>query len=90
MIFTGLSYTMIPLIYKYILKLVFEFTGTMLRNERIKKMGSFDLIMRLGLITIAIICFVLGQQYILYGVILAIATLLGHIIISCMSRLEFI
>ena len=82
LIFTGLSYTLIPVIYKYILKLVFQFTGTIMRNERISKMGYFDLIMIISFIAIAFVCFILGEQYILYGVILAIVTLLGHLIIS--------
>ena len=82
LIFTGLSYSIIPLIYKYILKLVFEFTGTIIRNEQMKKMGYFDLVMRILLITITILFFMFGGQYILYGVLIAIATLLGYIIIS--------
>ena len=86
-IFTGLSYTLIPSIYKYILKLVFEFTGTIVRNEKIKKMGYFDITMRFTIIAVSIICFLMGEQYILYGVILAIVALLGHVIISSRKSL---
>ena len=73
---------MIPLVYKYILKLVFEFSGTIIRNEQLKKMGMFDLVMRSLLIGVVIVFFMLGEQYILYGVVIAIATLLGYIIVS--------
>ena len=57
LIFTGLSYTMIPLVYKYILKLVFEFSGTIIRNEQLKKMGMFDVVMRSLLIGVVIVFF---------------------------------
>jgi hypothetical protein len=82
LIFTGLSYSLIPLVYKYILKLIFDFSGTIIRNEQIKKMGYFDFFMRVALIATTVIFFMLGQQFILYGVVIAIATLLGYIIIT--------
>lgn len=82
LIFTGLSYSIVPLIYKYILKLIFDFSGTIIRNEQIKKMGTFDLFSRSLLIATVIVFFMIGEQYILYGVILAIVTLLGYIIVS--------
>jgi len=82
LIFTGLSYTLIPLIYKYLLKTIFKLTDTNIRNEQKKKMGYFDIAVPLTLFIVIIVCFALGEQYILYGVIIAIAILLGHIIIS--------
>lgn len=82
LLFTGLSYTIIPLSYKYVLKLVFDFNGDVQDPGRLRTMGKFDMITRILLITLIVLFFALGEQYILYGIILMIITLLGYIIIS--------
>ena len=82
LLFTGLSYTIIPISYKYALKLVFDFNGDVQQPGRIKTMGKFDLITRIVLIILIVLFFALGEQYILYGIIMTIITLLGYIIIS--------
>ena len=82
LLFTGLSYTIIPISYKYVLKLIFDFNSEIQKPARLKTMGRFDLITRIFLIILIITFFALGEQYLLYGIIITIITLLGYIIIS--------
>jgi|SaaInlStandDraft_6_1057023.scaffolds.fasta_scaffold39837_2 hypothetical protein len=82
LLFTGLSYTIIPISYKYALKLLFDLNGDVQKPGRVKTMGRFDLITRIVLIILIVTFFVIGEQYLLYGIIITIITLLGYIIIS--------
>jgi len=82
LLFTGMSYSVIPAIYKYILSFLFINLGTTGQSARKIFMDRFDTIMRVSLLILIIIFFAIGQQFILYGIVISIVTLLGYIIIS--------
>jgi len=82
LLFTGMSYSVIPAIYKYILSFLFINLGTTGQSARKIFMDRFDTIMRVSLLILIIIFFAIGNQFILYGIVISIVTLLGYIIIS--------
>jgi hypothetical protein len=81
LLFTGMSYSVIPAIYKYILSFLFNILETTGSARKIF-MDRFDTIMRVSLLILIIIFFAIGNQFILYGIVISIVTLLGYIIIS--------
>jgi len=82
LLFTGLSYSIIPAIYKYILSFLFKIFETNGYSARTTFMSKFDAVMKFSLIFLIVIFFWFGKQFILYGIVIAIVTLLGYIIIS--------
>ena len=82
LLFTGMSYSIIPAIYQYILSFLFVIFDTNGYSARTAFMGKFDAVMKVLLLALIIMFFWMGQQFILYGIVISIVTLLGYIIIS--------
>jgi hypothetical protein len=82
LLFTGLSYSIIPAIYQYLLSFLFVIFDTNGYSARTAFMGKFDAVMKVLLLALIIMFFWMGQQFILYGIVISIVTLLGYIIIS--------
>ena len=88
--FTGLSYTLIPHIYIFMLKSLFNVLDVKNPSAQTKQMGNFDggmLFLTVGLALSFIIVGVISTSSIapillLYGVLIGICVLLGHIIIT--------
>ena len=88
--FTGLSYTLIPHIYIFMLKSLFNVLDVKNPSAQTKQMGNFDggmLFLTVGLALSFIIIGVISTSSIaplllLYGVLIGICVLLGHIIIT--------
>ena len=89
-IFTGLSYTLIPWIYIIMLKGFFTFTEATTEQAQTKQMGKLDFGLFSFLTGISILFIFIGIStdssaaplLLLYGVFLGIAILLGNIIIK--------
>ena len=89
-IFTALSYMMIPYTYTFLLQQVFKYTQTKLDVEREKTMKTFDMGATFTMAFLASLLIIMGAttgydfspSMLLYGVIIGILVLLGIIIVN--------
>lgn len=96
LIFTGLMYTLIPTIYIYMLKFMFNFTETKTPPAQRSQMGKFDGFMIVFCSILVLLFIVIGStsdasyapQLLLYGVVLGILVLLGYIVITSKKSMQ--
>ena len=89
-IFTALSYMMIPYVYAFLLQQLFKYTQTKMDVEREKTMKNFDMGATFAMALLASLLIVMGAttgydfspSMLLYGVIIGIMVLLGIIIVN--------